>query len=213
MKTDSMLKLPETEQVVEVEAEMKFPEALRTTVPTGFEIVEAEEGTIWSVGDLNDDGLADAAILVRKTDDFDNHSAVVLSLGKQGGEYVLQESTGNLGPEPLQYPDPEFVFIDEGYLYIAFQSMRWGIDLVFEWKPETNNLILVSSETVSFGNELGDGAGTARTDYVKGTRTSAYQRWNDEQGKAIMETPKIIQVPTVIRKLKDLNEDLIYELQ
>lgn len=212
-KTDSSRSLDDTEAVAADEAAMEFPEALRATIPAGFELVETEDGPVWSVGDLNGDGLADAAMLVRRTDDFDNHSAVVVSLGKQGGDYAFMETTGNLGPEPLQYTDPEFVYVDAGYLYIAFQSMRWGIDLVFEWKAETKSIVLVSSETVTFGNERGDGAGTARTDYIKGSRTSAYQRWSEEKGKAIMETPKTIQVPKVLRTLKALNEDLIYELQ
>ena len=211
--TDSMPLQPETAEVAEEETELAFPEELRPTIPAGFELVEGEEGPVWSVGDLNGDGLADAGMLVRKTDDFDNHSAVVVSLGKQGGGYSFKESTENLGPEPLQYTDPDFVYIEEGYLYIAFQSMRWGIDLVFEWMPETQEMILVSSETLSSGNEFGDGAGTARTDYVKGSRISAYQRWNEKLGRSIMETPKTISVPKVLHPLKDLNDDLIYELQ
>lgn len=210
--TDS-LPMPNMPNEMEEMEDLAFPEALQSTIPPGFELVEGDEGPVWSVGDINGDGLADAAMMVRKSEDFDNHSAVVVALGRQGGAYAFHESTGNLGLEPLQYTDPDFVMIEEGYLYIAYQSMRWGIDLVFDWREETHDLRLVSSKSVNMGNADLDGAGTCQVNYVTGTKTSAYQHWSEEKGEAVMETPRTESVSKVLRPLSALNDDLIYELQ
>jgi hypothetical protein len=197
------------------------PEANYTTVPAtgafvgvipdGFEIVKSEAGEIISIGDMNADGINDAAILVQNFDDERGSAAILVAHGEAGGKYSLGEMSGLLGAEPLMSPDPGMLTIDKGVLTFHFQSMRWSTDLKFRKEAKYGDLRLIGSETENYGNAVHDGAGSASTNYLTGQRVSNYMSWDEDKQDLIDLPEKREKVSTTLKAFKGFDEDAIYD--
>ncbi len=185
--------------------------AMAGLVPKGFEIVKAEAGEIICMGDLNADGLNDAAILVQNMDDDRGSAAIVVAHGEAGGKYRFAEMTGLLGAEPLMSPDPSMLSIEKGVLAFHYQSMRWSTDLKFRKEAKYGDMRLIGTETENYGNAEHDGAGTSSTNYLTGERISNYMAW-DEAKQDLVDKPETHEkVSTTLKAFKGFDEDALYD--
>lgn len=186
---------------------------LTPLVPQGFEIAASETGPILAEGDLNGDSLADVAFLLQNLEAEMPHSEALVAYQQQDGSYQSGEKTGNLGPEPLTYLDPEFLQIKDQVLAINYQSMRWGVELKFRREKKYGDLRLIGSESFSYGNAVGDGAGGTSTNFLTGIRIANYQHVDPEKGIEEQLPERRDKVSTVLIPFKGFNDDAIYELQ
>lgn len=183
---------------------------LRKVVPNGFQIVEADAVPVIGMGDLNGDGRDDAALLLQDMRAEQPSSAVAVAYAQADGSFRFGEMTGNFGPEPLQYTDAEMLSITDKILLVAYQSMRWGVDLNFRFEPVYGNLRLIGSASWNDGNEQGDGSGTTTTDYLKGTRVGNFKRWDAAKGKLIDLPETQAEVSRQLKAFATFNDDSVY---
>ena len=184
--------------------------AFAGVIPKGFEIVKSEAGEVVSIGDLNADGLGDAAILIQNLDDERGSAAILVAHGEAGGKYRFGEMTGLLGAEPLMSPDPGMLSIDKGVLTFHYQSMRWSTDLKFRKETKYGDLRLIGSDTENYGNAVHDGAGSSSTNYLTGQRISNYMSWDEEKQDLVDLPEKREKVSTKLKPFSNYNEDSLY---
>jgi hypothetical protein len=180
-------------------------------LPKGYEIVKSEAGEVITMGDLNGDSHADAAILIQNMEEEQGQAAILVAHAQPDGSFALGELSGNLGPEPLMSPDPGQIQIDKGVLTFHYQSMRWSTDLKFRMEKKYGDLRLIGSETENYGNAVHDGAGGCSTNYLTGQRVSNYMRWDEEQQDLVDEPEKREKVSTNLRAFKGFDEDALYD--
>jgi hypothetical protein len=190
-----------------------YPKLLGSMIPKEYEFAESEVGPIVAEGDLNGDSLQDMVFLVQNLAEEMPKSLVLVAYQAPDGNFILGESSGNFGPEPLTYLDPEFFAIQNQVLQINYQSMRWGIELKFRKEKKYGDLRLIGSESFSYGNAVGDGAGGTSTNFLTGQRIANYQHVDMETGieKQMPERREVVS--TQLIPLQGFNDDTIYELQ
>ncbi len=184
--------------------------AFEELVPQGYEIVKAEAGQIIAYGDLNGNQKDDAAILIQNMEEEQGSAAILIAYDMRDGGWAMGEMTGNLGPEPLMYPDPGQLKIEKGVLIFHYQSMRWSADLKFRREAKYGDLRLIGFDTENYGNAVHDGAGSSSTNYLTGQRISNYMSW-DEEIQDLVELPeKREKVSTKLKPFSTYNEDSLY---
>lgn len=200
------------EEAPVAEAVAPGTEAFAHLLPKGYDFAKAESGKeIITMGDLDGDGKPDAAILLQNSEEDMGKAAILVAYQQAENTFSFGEMTGDLGPEPLMYADPDQLQIDKGVLIFHFQSMRWGTDLKFRKEKKYGDLRLIGSETENFGNAVHDGAGNASTNYLTGERISNYMTW-DEAKQDLVDLPeKREKVSKDLRAFKGYNEDALYD--
>jgi len=184
--------------------------ALAGLIPDGYEIVKGEAGEIMAIGELNGDNFEDAAILIQTLDEEQGSAAILVVHGEAGDKFRFGEMSGNLGPEPLSYPDPEQLKIEKGVLIFHYQSMRWSADLKFRKEAKYGDLRLIGTDTDNYGNAVHDGAGSSSTNYLTGQRISNYMSWDESKGDLVELPEKREKVSTQLRAFSGYNDDSLY---
>jgi hypothetical protein len=182
-------------------------------VPEDYEFAVSEEGPIVAEGDLNGDNLPDIVFLLQNLEEEMPKSQILIAYQTQDGKYEPGERSGNFGPEPTTYLDPEFFKISNQILQVNYQSMRWGIELKFRKEKKYGDLRLIGSESFNYGNAFGEGAGSTSTNYLTGKSEGHYkhvdpnkpdgEKWSNEEGK----------VSTQLLPFQGFSDDNVYELQ
>ncbi len=184
--------------------------ALAGLIPKGYEIVKGEAGEIMAKGELNGDNFEDAAILIQTLDEEQGSAAIIVLHGEPDGKFRFGEMSGNLGPEPLSYPDPDQLKVEKGVLIFHYQSMRWSADLKFRKEAKYGDLRLIGSDTDNYGNAVHDGAGSSSTNYLTGQRISNYMSWDEAKGDLVDLPEKREKVSTQLRAFSGYNDDSLY---
>ncbi len=182
-------------------------------VPEDYEFALSEVGPIVAEGDLNGDSLPDIVFLVQNLEEEMPKSQILIAYQTQDGKYEPGERSGNFGPEPTTYLDPEFFKISNQILQVNYQSMRWGIELKFRKEKKYGDLRLIGSESFSYGNAVGDGAGGTSTNYLTGNSIAQYQQVDMETGVQRQLPDRIEKVSTQLLPFQGFSDDNVYELQ
>jgi hypothetical protein len=180
-------------------------------LPKGFEVVKGEAGEVITMGDLNGDSHADAAILIQNMEEEYGQAAILVAHAQPDGSFSMGELSGNLGPEPLMSPTPDVLLIENGILTFHYQSMRWSTDLKFRIEKKYGDLRLIGSDTENYGNAVHDGAGSSSTNYLTGQRISNYMRWDEGKQDLIDEPEKHEKVSKDLRAFKGFDEDDLFD--
>jgi hypothetical protein len=218
LETGDLPSNPDSNAVSKVASEAStpkrdYPKLLGSMVPQEYDFAESEVGPIVAEGDLNADSLPDVVFLVQNLEEEMPKSLVLVAYQAPDGKFIRGESSGNFGPEPLTYLDPEFFSIQNQVLHINYQSMRWEIELKFRKEAKYGDLRLIGTESFSYGNAVGDGAGGTSTNFLTGQRIANYKHVDMETGieKQMPERREVVSTQLV--PLHGFNDDNVYQLQ
>lgn len=91
--------------------------------------------------------------------------------------------------------------------------MRWEIELKFRKEAKYGDLRLIGTESFSYGNAVGDGAGGTSTNFLTGQRIANYKHVDMETGieKQMPERREGGFHPP--SPLHGFNDDNVYQLQ
>ncbi|MGB0932448.1 MAG: hypothetical protein ACPGVB_16820 [Chitinophagales bacterium] len=175
-------------------------------LPNGYKIVPTDKGINIAMGNLNNDELEDAVVLIAKaSNSIEKAEGVRIAVltGADNGEYVVHSMSGNLTSAFIynNLSKPQ-IKINKKVISAFHQSMRHHYELKFRYENDKGQFMLIGSEVMNYGSAALEGSGPISSNFLTQKRIT---NLNGEKEKTMV-------LETGLFPLSAINDENVYSI-